>query len=134
MPLVIWNESLQIGIPSIDSQHKQLIDQLNSLVDAMHANKGKDEIQKIINFLDFYVARHFSHEEGCMHQYRCPLAATNSEAHSTFIQSLMEIKQEFTQKGSSIQLAIRVNEQLLDWFVNHIKKIDISLKPCMQKS
>jgi hemerythrin len=133
MPLVFWNDSLKIGIPEIDSQHKQLTDQLNHLVDAMQANKGKDEIQKIINFLDFYVAKHFSHEEGCMHKYRCPLAATNQAAHTTFIKSLMEIKQEFLQKGSSVQLAIRVNEQLLDWFANHIKKIDTSLKPCMSK-
>lgn len=133
MPLVIWNDSLKIGIPEIDAQHKQLIDQLNFLVDAMHVSKGKEEIQKIISFLDLYVAKHFSHEEGCMHRYQCPLAGNNATAHATFIQSLIEIKQEITQKGSSIQLAIRVNEQLLDWFVNHIKKIDTSLKPCMSK-
>ncbi|HSF75715.1 MAG TPA: hypothetical protein VLA84_18110 [Microcoleus sp.] len=48
MPLVIWNDSLSIGIPEIDRQHKQLIDQLNTLVDAMLANRGKEEIKNIV--------------------------------------------------------------------------------------
>lgn len=131
MPLVLWNDSLSIGVPEIDRQHKQLIDQLNYLVDAMHTNRGKDEIQTIVKFLDLYVAQHFGFEEGCMHRYRCPVACQNSTAHAQFIRTLGEIKQELQQKGASLALAIQVNEQLLDWFVNHIKRIDRELRPCM---
>lgn len=133
MPLVIWNNSLSVGIPEIDQQHKQLIEQLNLLVDAMHANSGKEEIQRIVHFLDIYVAQHFSYEEGCMHRYKCPVASTNTAAHSQFINTLKRIKTQLNQKGPSLLLAIEVNEQLLDWFVNHIKKIDRELKPCMNK-
>lgn len=131
MPLVIWNNSLSVGIPEIDQQHKQLIEQLNLLVDAMHANSGKEEIQKIVQFLDIYVGKHFSYEEGCMHRYKCPVASENAAAHSQFINTLKRIKTELNQKGPSLLLAIEVNEQLLDWFVNHIKKTDRELKPCM---
>lgn len=133
MPLVIWNNSLTVGIPEIDLQHKQLIEQLNLLVDAMHANSGKEEIQRIVHFLDIYVDQHFSYEEGCMHRYKCPVASQNAAAHCQFINTLKEIKTELNQKGPSLLLAIKVNEQLLDWFVNHIKKIDRELKPCMNK-
>ncbi|MFB2892623.1 hypothetical protein ACE1CI_06730 [Aerosakkonemataceae cyanobacterium BLCC-F50] len=52
-------------------------------------------------------------------------------AHSQFINTLKEIKTELNQKGPSLLLAIKVNEELLDWFVNHIKKIDRELKACM---
>lgn len=131
MPLVIWNDSLSIGIPEIDRQHKQLIDQLNALVDAMYANRGKEEIQTIVRFLDMYVAQHFGFEENCMQKYRCPVAANNAAAHAKFIKTLSEVKQELQTKGSSLPLAIKVNEQLLDWFANHIKKIDRELKTCM---
>lgn len=131
MPLVIWNDSLSVGIAEIDRQHKQLIDQLNKLVDAMHQNRGKDEIQQIVWFLDLYVSQHFGFEEGCMNRYRCPVASQNANAHAQFIATLKEIKEELNKKGSSLALAIKVNEQLLDWFVNHIKRIDKELKPCM---
>lgn len=133
MALVIWNDSLSIGIPEIDRQHKQLIDQLNALVDAMYANRGKEEIQSIVRFLDMYVAQHFGFEENCMRKYRCPVASTNAAAHAKFIKTLSEVKQELQTKGSSLPLAIKVNEQLLDWFVNHIKKIDRELKASMNQ-
>lgn len=127
-PLVIWNDSLKIGVPEIDRQHKQLIEQLNQLVDAMHNNRGKDEIQEIVKFLDLYVSQHFSFEEGCMNRCRCPVASQNAAAHAYFIKVLSEVKAELRNKGTSLTLAIKVNEQLLDWFVNHIKKVDIQLK------
>ncbi|MEG3935950.1 hemerythrin family protein [Microcoleus sp. T3_B1] len=133
MPLVIWNDSLAIGIPEIDHQHKQLIEQLNALVDAMHTNRGKEEINRIVQFLDLYVGQHFYFEERCMHRYKCPVASDNEAAHSKFMKTLVEVKDELRKNGSSLSLAIKVNEQLLDWFVNHIKKIDRELKPCMNK-
>ncbi|HEY9662194.1 MAG TPA: hemerythrin family protein [Allocoleopsis sp.] len=133
MPLVIWNDSLAIGIPEIDQQHRQLIDQLNILVDAMHANRGREEIQRIVGFLDMYVNQHFGFEEACMQRHQCPVAGQNNQAHAQFRQTLAEVKAELNTKGSSVALAIKVNEQLLDWFVNHIKKIDRALKPCMHQ-
>lgn len=132
MPLVIWNDSLKVGIPEIDRQHQQLINQLNSLVDAMHSNRGKEEIQQIVRFLDLYVAQHFSHEEGCMLRYQCPVAAQNQTAHHQFLQTLESIKRELQKDGPTLLLAIRVNEELLNWFVNHIKTIDFQLKPCIK--
>jgi hemerythrin len=133
MPL-IWDDSLKIGIPEIDQQHKQLIDQMNLLVEAMKNNKGQDEIQKIINFLDLYVRQHFGFEEQCMHRYKCPIAQTNDQAHQQFIANYEEIKTEFANRGPSFVLVLQINQNLLDWFINHIRKIDTQLKPCMSAS
>lgn len=131
MPLVLWNDSLNVGIPEIDHQHKQLIEQMNALVDAMHKNRGTEEIQRIIKFLDQYIWQHFGFEESCMQKYQCPVAAQNKNAHAEFIQNFKGIKEEFAKNGASLILSMRVNEQLLDWFINHIKKIDCELKPCI---
>ncbi|MEG3833119.1 MULTISPECIES: hemerythrin family protein [unclassified Microcoleus] len=134
MFLVIWNDSLTIGIPEIDRQHKQWMALLNTLVDAMFANCGKEEIKGIVDFLDLYVAQHFGFEETCMQRYKCPVASNNAAAHTKFIKTLSEVKQELQTKGSSLSLAIKLNEQLLDWFVNHInKKVDRELKSCISK-
>lgn len=128
MPLVIWNDALKIGLPDIDRQHKQLIDQLNRLVDAMNRNSGPEEIKEIVWFLDSYVSQHFSFEENCMHRFQCPVAAQNAGAHAHFVKVLADVKAELMNKGPSLALSIKVNEQLLDWFVNHIQKIDMQLK------
>ena len=99
----------------------------------MYAKRGKEEIQGIVYFLDLYVAQHFGFEESCMHRYQCPVASNNAAAHANFIKTLSEVKQELQTKGLTLPLAIKVNEQLLDWFVNHIQKVDRELKPCISK-
>jgi hemerythrin len=126
-----WNDSLKIGIPTIDEQHQQLINQMDFLVQAMQNSQGKEEIAGIIEFLDRYIQQHFGYEENCMEKYRCPIATQNKEAHREFIANFEEIKAEFNKNGASLLLVMKVNQNLLDWFINHIKKIDVQLKPCM---
>ncbi len=133
MPLV-WDDSLKIGIPEIDQQHKLMIDQMNLLVQALKDNKGPEEIQKILQFLDRYVEQHFGFEEQCMHRYQCPIAATNAQAHQQFIAKYQAIKAEFNAHGPSFMLVLDISQNLLDWFINHIRKIDTQLKPCMPSS
>lgn len=130
MPLT-WTDSLKTGITEIDKQHKQLIDQMNLLYMAINNDQGVEEIQKIMTFLSSYVYQHFGYEETCMHRYQCPVANQNKTAHTQFINALNEINEELNTKGASMSLAIKVNQNLLDWFANHIKKIDTQLKACM---
>lgn len=126
-----WTDSLNIGIPEIDQQHKQLIDQMNLLYDAIQKDKGTQEIKNIMTFLQSYINQHFGYEETCMHRYKCPIATENKAAHLQFINAFNEINNEINTKGASISLAIKVNQNLLEWFMNHIKKIDTQLKACM---
>lgn len=122
---------MQIGIPAIDQQHKRLVDQMDRLVEAMKRNGGQGEIRQILDFLDRYVEEHFGFEEACMHRYQCPVARTNQAAHQQFIATLREVRQELERTGPSLMLVLKVNDQLLDWFVNHIRKIDRELTGSM---
>lgn len=131
MPLM-WSKYLEVGIPEIDQQHQQLIEQMNILYDAIMKNKAKEEITNILNFLNKYVAEHFGYEESCMHRHKCPVANVNKEAHGVFIATLKSIDEEIKTKGVTPSLAIRVNKELLDWFGKHITKIDTQLKLAMK--
>lgn len=129
MQTIPWDESLRVGIDTIDQQHQQLIEHLNLLMVALRENKAKSEIETIINFLDRYIARHFGFEENCMSAYNCPVACNNKEAHGYFRKTFEEIKTQFRTEGASLSLVLKVNRNLLDWFINHIRKIDMQLKP-----
>lgn len=50
-----WDKSLETGNPSIDSQHKSLINAINELLDACSQGKGRNEVSKTLNFLQDYV-------------------------------------------------------------------------------
>lgn len=45
-----WNDALQIGVPLVDLQHQQLLDQMDLLVDALRNKKDPKQILSIMNF------------------------------------------------------------------------------------
>ena len=132
-----WNESLKIGIPLLDFQHKQLLDQMDTLMEALEKNKGKQELKSILSFLEMYVNNHFQYEESCMDIYKCPVGCTNKGAHAQFRNNLETISQTITKSIKQNKpvkiISIEVKSKLLDWFVNHIKNIDIKLEPYVKK-
>ncbi|MEM9539447.1 MAG: hemerythrin family protein [Cyanobacteria bacterium P01_E01_bin.42] len=128
---LLWSNSLKIGIPEIDKQHQQLIEQMGRLYTAIQKDRGNNEIQEILRFLNQYVVEHFGYEESCMLKYKCPIALKNKTKHNEFKANLKAIEEEFRTKGASENLAIEINRNLLEWFANHIKSIDTSLKSCM---
>lgn len=130
MPL-LWNKSLETGIPDIDEQHQNLINSMNQLLDALRENQEPQAIQKILSSLSSTANLHFGYEEMCMHRYKCPIAAKNKELHALFVKNFGEIRREFMMNGPSPELCSRIDRELLEWFGGHIKGIDTQLKPCM---
>lgn len=128
-----WNDALAIGIPLLDYQHQQLLEQMDALLDAMDQQKGQQEIRSIMGFLKMYVNNHFNYEESCMNLYKCPVACHNQKAHAHFMQVLEEINHQLEHKQRINLISLQVKKELVDWFINHIKSIDTQLKPCVKK-
>ncbi|HAN75607.1 MAG TPA: hemerythrin [Planktothrix sp. UBA8407] len=128
-----WNDSLKIGIPLLDCQHEQLLDQMDQLLEAMTSHKATTELRYIMGFLKMYTNNHFNYEESCMDLYKCPIACNNKNAHAKFLITLQDINNKIELKKPLELIAAQVKRELLDWFVNHIKSIDIQLKPCIPK-
>lgn len=125
-----WNASLAIGIPLIDMQHQQLLEQMDALVDALKSKKDPKQIHNLLSFLTMYVNNHFGYEEQCMHIKQCPVAGQNKSAHEYFIAKLGLIKEQLNRQQSTDLLAQQVSNDLLNWFVSHIKGIDVRLSSC----
>jgi len=123
-----WNSTLEIGQPLIDMQHKQLLDQMNALVAALNANSDLKHIKHLLQFLDMYIENHFGYEEQCMHLQQCPVAGQNKAAHEQFKIRLEGIRSMIEQQRPSGIIAQKISTDLLNWFVNHIRTIDINLR------
>ncbi|MBD2480969.1 bacteriohemerythrin [Planktothrix sp. FACHB-1365] len=129
-----WNDSLKIGIPLLDCQHEQLLDQMDQLLEAMESQKGEQELRAIMGFLKMYINNHFNYEESCMALYKCPVACNNKDAHAKFLITLQDINHKIELKQSLELIVTQVKQELLDWFVNHIKSIDTRLQSYVKKS
>jgi hemerythrin len=127
-----WNDSLKIGIPLLDIQHEQLLDQMDQLLEAMEKDKHTAELKSIMGFLKMYVNNHFNYEESCMTLHKCPVACKNQEAHARFSNTLADINDKIEANLPGMSISYLVKKELLDWFVNHIKSIDRQLEASIQ--
>jgi hemerythrin-like metal-binding protein len=122
-----WDVKLNIGHELIDAQHKELIESFNEFVEACKASKGKENLNKTVDFLENYVATHFAAEERLMRNSDYPDIDSHLALHDEFRSKFLEMKTELNQTGTSTSLAIEMNEFLLRWFIIHIKGADAEL-------
>lgn len=127
---LIWIKSLETGFKQVDDEHQVLITELNKLGDMLKANSiDMEAANTFMTFLGTYTARHFSHEETCMHANHCPMAAANKAAHGQFIQMFVSAKLRLSS-GASMEELRKLHTTLCDWVQSHIMKIDTSLRTC----
>ena len=122
-----WTTDLDTGNPTIDRQHKELIDTINHLLDACSQGKGRAEIASTLQFLDNYIVRHFGDEEALQSRYSYPDIVNHKRYHETFKKTVKEIVNEFQAGGATIVLVGKVNSAIAAWLINHIKKEDVKV-------
>lgn len=122
-----WTEQLATSVPEIDNQHQEMFKRINKLLHAMHEGKGKDEIHKVMTFLDDYIVTHFNTEENYMIRYNYPELVHHHEQHQGFIAGFSELKKELENEGPSSALVIKTQRKLSDWWTNHIALVDKKL-------
>jgi hemerythrin len=128
-----WKESLSIGIPEIDKQHKELCDKIDSLYDACSHGKGAAEAVKILDFLESYTTRHFADEEKIQLKIQYPKYQQHKKLHADFIKEIARLKKEMLASGATIAMVVNINQTISDWLVNHILRVDSELKKYVGK-
>jgi hemerythrin len=125
-----WSASMRTGDEGVDSQHKELIRQLNLLLQAMNSGQAAAQVDATLDFLADYAVRHFGYEEQCMERVHCPLAETNKLAHAEFLQKFAAFRQELARDRNAASLvAIRMLKELSTWLIAHIRNVDAKMLP-----
>ena len=88
-------QDLVTGNTLIDSEHRQLFDAINKLMDACSGGKGRDQIMSTAKFLSDYVNKHFGDEERLQVNSKYP----NYQAHRQFHQQMVaSVQARLSQK------------------------------------
>lgn len=116
-----WDNSIALGIPAIDEQHKMLFAMVNSLDDAIRDGDGSEVVGEVITKLVTYVTEHFSGEERLMLSCKYPGLAEHRREHDAFVTRLHEIQ---VGVGNGNEAGEDVLGFLVDWLVCHIKGTD----------
>jgi hemerythrin len=127
MPIMQWNDSLSVGVGSIDAQHKMLLKHLNDLADAMAQGKAKDSLMTVLGQLVAYTQMHFSTEEKYMQQWSFTGLEAHKKEHKAFVEQVAQFQKDF-QAGKAA-LSVQVLKFLKDWVAKHIKETDKQYGP-----
>ncbi len=121
MALFVWDNSFSVGIDSIDTQHKKLMDIINRVHDAMTMGKTSDIIEKVFKELIDYTHEHFSFEEKYFEMYKYPDRGAHKRKHRFIFD---EIDRMSKVEGQGTVLSIELMQFLTKWLTKHIKGTD----------
>jgi len=122
---VEWDDSLSVGVPFIDEQHKRLIEIINKLDMACKQGQAREVVGQLIHGLGEYAIYHFAAEQDQMRLTEYPEMAAHVAEHQAFIKKLMEIDSKF--KSSNVLLSSEILLFLRNWYLDHIRLVDRKL-------
>jgi methyl-accepting chemotaxis protein len=108
----------------VDSQHKQLFEAINSLLETCEQGASQSALQKGLDFLSDYTVKHFFDEEQILKKYAYSDLPRHHEYHEAFKKTVKDLAHEFILKGVSEKLINEVQEKIGKWLVEHIKGQD----------
>ena len=119
-----WTDDLLTGVDDIDGQHKEIFVRINTLLDALARQKGRQETGKFLDYLVEYVAYHFAAEEREMTGRKYPGLAGHEREHEDFKKRINALKRDVQESGVSTQLVLMTVRSSCEWLIGHIKKTD----------
>lgn len=123
-PSASWSEAIEVGLPSIDAQHRQLFD----LAASFRGEGDQIRVMKTLTTLCDYANIHLREEEAMLQTIAYPGFAEHKRHHTRFRQMLRKLLEE-SRTLTLDQIADRVEALINGWFYQHILKYDLDYVP-----
>ncbi len=121
MQRIEWTESLNLGIKSIDDQHRELVAMLNGLLDSIESTGQACPAENLVEKLKTYAAEHFHVEEGYMQAFAYPEFAEHQREHEDFLEKVARFESDCAAGKTSLA---DVLDFLQGWLTAHIVGTD----------
>lgn len=117
------------GIEFIDKEHTRLFELADETYELLHDDLSQDkssEIIRLVSELIDYTRVHFSHEEDYQKSINYPYIEQHAAQHRQFEESLLAIDVDALENDLEGQneAVEGILEFLVNWLINHIKKVD----------
>ncbi len=130
MTFMPWSQALQLGIESIDNQHKWLVDATNRLHDEIsQPAPNRAVIAEILEGLVDYTMNHFLMEEDLFLRLGYPETAAHKAEHNGFTAKAMDL---LLQLEDGADLGAEAMDLLKNWLQHHILQVDRAYVPFLK--
>ncbi|MFP4698223.1 MAG: bacteriohemerythrin [Eubacteriales bacterium] len=124
-----WEKRMELGIPSIDSQHKNLVEMCSKAFEwAKDLEDGidyYDQINEMLSEIIDYTQYHFSYEEELMNKYDFDRKTEHEFEHKFFVKKLNKLSnKDYDEPEEQKEFVNNLSQFLFDWLVHHIMDTD----------
>ena len=116
MEFIAWDQSMSVGVPTLDKDHMRLLELFNDVLSSGIANR--------------YTEHPVSREELKQEQGGFPDLAAHRDAHRYFIDEIARQRAEF-EESDAVMLRIDLILLLKEWLLEHIQGADKKYSPFM---
>lgn len=121
--MLVWNEDIYaVGEPTIDSQHRQIVDMINALNQALDSGPEPDQVQSVIRSLIRYTETHFAYEEDLLTRVQHAALDGHRRIHEHLRKQARALESR-TQEGDP-DAPLALLHLLESWLLRHIKTED----------
>jgi hemerythrin len=125
MTLLQWNPSYSLGIPSVDYEHRELIELINRAYSHMDTGSGPNQVEACLEDIYAAISLHFALEERHMREAKYGEYQDHKNEHEELLDQIRDMMDGFAddpEQGEHILQA-----RLSDWFGRHFATFDARL-------
>ena len=126
--LLVWSESLSIGVQELDTDHYRMIEIMNRLHDGMVVGHQREELSAVLDELIEYTRYHFNHEESYFNRGDYPSAAVHHAEHELLVEQILQVREGLSSRSIE-DLDTELMNYLQSWLITHIMNTDKKLGP-----
>lgn len=115
--LLSWQDGFNVGIDSVDDQHRRLLVLINGLWDATVRDASVAQLLTHVDELERYTRYHFADEENAMKAAGYPNLTEHCKAHQGFIARIAAEREKVMKDGYVTLDLVRF---LQNWLLEHI--------------
>ena len=127
MALISWDDTISVNVAEIDAQHRNVVEVVNHLHQAMKLKMGRDTIAQILAQLIAETRTHFGDEERLMSTYGYPQADLDRHKsdHERLLQEIEDLERRFSDGDLLMSFSIMMDVRA--WAMKHIVTADKAL-------
>jgi len=120
MAHIKWTDDLNTHIQVIDSQHKRIVEYINTL-DDISSSHDRVQVEKLLGELVDYTLSHFAFEESLMEDAGYSFINGHKRVHQLFVRRVGDFQQRFKMGEDIVDELLMM---LTSWLINHIRSDD----------
>jgi hemerythrin len=125
MQLLQWKPSFTLGIASVDTEHRDMINMINSVYATLEDENSAAEVDRVLGEIHAQISAHFALEERLMRAAAYVDYAEHKNSHEELLEQIRDLMDSFSADPAAGRTQLQ--DSLSNWFGVHFATFDARL-------